>query len=681
VTEGQTGTFTVAATAPASLTYQWQRAAPNSATFTDIAGATASAYTTPATLLSDDGSRYRAKVCTRGGTPPADTCVFSNPATLSVAAAAVAPTFTQQPQSISVQSGQTASFTAVASGTPAPSIQWYQVGSPNQAVGSPCAPGTGNSTSCTYTTAPVSLSDSGAQFFARASNSAGSIDSNTVTLTVTGSATAPSITTQPADQTVTVGANATFTVAAIGTAPLSYQWQRNGADIAGANAASYTLTNVQLADNGALFRVVVSNSAGSVTSNAATLTVNPAPSGACGLPQRIDSDTGSGAGPRVLLDSSGNATAVWLDRYTVFANRYDAGSGWGTKQAIGNTPAIARDALIGQDGAGNLLAVWGDGYGVYANYYTVGSGWGNGVDLSYGTGSNNASSAPALAMAASGQGMVVWQHYDGTNNRIYARRYTGNGWGQPQVISSSSSSNEDDTAPDVAVDAYGRAIAVWVHSGFGKRAYYNVFDGTGWGTPQAIPMSTNVPAVDVVRVAMNGTGQAVAIWRRYDGGPNGVYAAIYTPGSGWSTPTTLDPGSTERVDPFVAIDASGNAIAVWNQYDGYRHLIYSRRYTPGSGWSPIEQLQAPASGETWQPSIAMDPSGSAFVTWVQFQSATYRVFGRRYAPSSGWGSPVPLGEATVEVHTPRVALNASSTAMVVWSEGSNGGAIKAVRCQ
>jgi photosystem II stability/assembly factor-like uncharacterized protein len=205
--------------------------------------------------------------------------VFSNPATLSVAAAAVAPTFTQQPQSISVQSGQTASFTAVASGTPAPSIQWYRVGSTNQPVGSVCPPGTG-STTCTYTTAPLSLSDNGAQFFARASNSAGSVDSNTVTLTVTGSATAPSITTQPADRTVTVGANATFTVAASGTAPLSYQWYRDGTAIPGANAASYTLTNAQLLDNGAQFYVEVSNSEGSVTSNTVTLTVNPA-RGAC----------------------------------------------------------------------------------------------------------------------------------------------------------------------------------------------------------------------------------------------------------------------------------------------------------------------------------------------------------------------------------------------------------------
>src|SRR5437762_2508986 len=87
---------------------------------------------------------------------------------------------------------------------------------------------------------------------------------------------APSITTQPMNQTVTAGQTATFTVVATGTAPLSYQWQKNGTAISGATSASYTTTATTSADNAATFVVVVSNTAGSVTSNAATLTVNSA---------------------------------------------------------------------------------------------------------------------------------------------------------------------------------------------------------------------------------------------------------------------------------------------------------------------------------------------------------------------------------------------------------------------
>jgi glucose/arabinose dehydrogenase len=84
---------------------------------------------------------------------------------------------------------------------------------------------------------------------------------------------APSITTHPSSRTVSAGASVSFTVAASGTPPLSYQWQRNGVDIPGATASSYTLASVTTADNGARFRARVTNSSGSVLSNEATLTV------------------------------------------------------------------------------------------------------------------------------------------------------------------------------------------------------------------------------------------------------------------------------------------------------------------------------------------------------------------------------------------------------------------------
>ena len=87
-------------------------------------------------------------------------------------------------------------------------------------------------------------------------------------------ASLPSITQHPQNQTVPAGGSATFTVAASGAQPLSYQWQRNAVDISGATATSYTLNNVQSQDNGALFRCRVSNSFGSTTSNPGQLTVS-----------------------------------------------------------------------------------------------------------------------------------------------------------------------------------------------------------------------------------------------------------------------------------------------------------------------------------------------------------------------------------------------------------------------
>jgi hypothetical protein len=86
-------------------------------------------------------------------------------------------------------------------------------------------------------------------------------------------ATAPTIATQPSNVAVAIGNTGTFTVTASGTAPLTYQWQKNGTAIMGATSASYITPAVQVTDDGAMFAVVVTNSAGSATSNSARLSV------------------------------------------------------------------------------------------------------------------------------------------------------------------------------------------------------------------------------------------------------------------------------------------------------------------------------------------------------------------------------------------------------------------------
>ncbi|MDQ3668304.1 MAG: PQQ-dependent sugar dehydrogenase [Acidobacteriota bacterium] len=96
----------------------------------------------------------------------------------------------------------------------------------------------------------------------------------------------PMISAHPQNQTVAVGQSATFSVSANGTPPFTYQWQRNGSDIAGATSSDYTLLNAQPSDNGALFRAVVTNSFGSAVSNDAQLTVtsNTPPTGSIDQP-------------------------------------------------------------------------------------------------------------------------------------------------------------------------------------------------------------------------------------------------------------------------------------------------------------------------------------------------------------------------------------------------------------
>src|SRR5438445_1410377 len=181
--------------------------------------------------------------------------------------APLAPSITIEPVSQTVTTGQTATFTVVAAGTAPLSYQWRKSGTAIRGAAA-----------SSYNRQGTTSADNGSQFTVVVSNTAGSVTSNAATLTVSAAAVAPSITTQPASQTVTAGQTATFTVVATGTAPLTYQWRKGGTAILGAASSSYTTPATTSADNGAQFTVVVSNVAGSVTSNAATLTVNPAPS-------------------------------------------------------------------------------------------------------------------------------------------------------------------------------------------------------------------------------------------------------------------------------------------------------------------------------------------------------------------------------------------------------------------
>jgi len=173
-----------------------------------------------------------------------------------------APTITTQPSDQTINVGQTATFSVVASGTAPLSYQWQK--------GTTAISG---ATSASYTTAAAVIADNGSQFTVVVSNAAGSITSNSAILTVSSTGP-PVITQQPSDQIVTVGQTATFSVAATGTTPLSYQWQKGTTPITGATASSYTTPATTSADSGSQFSVVVSNSLGNTPSNAATLTVN-----------------------------------------------------------------------------------------------------------------------------------------------------------------------------------------------------------------------------------------------------------------------------------------------------------------------------------------------------------------------------------------------------------------------
>ena len=240
VCEGGTATFSVTATNADS--YQWQKDGSN------ISGATSDTYTINSVTSSDAGS-YTCVVSNSNGS------TTSNSATLTVNPATA---ITTQPSDATACAGDNVTFSVTATGSNL-TYQWQKDGSDISGA-----------TSDTYTINGVSSTDAGS-YTCDVTGDCGSVTSNSSTLTLNP---ATAITTQPSDATACAGDNVTFSVTATGS-NLTYQWQKDGSDISGATSDTYTINGVSSTDAGS-YTCDVTGDCGSVTSNSATLTVNPA---------------------------------------------------------------------------------------------------------------------------------------------------------------------------------------------------------------------------------------------------------------------------------------------------------------------------------------------------------------------------------------------------------------------
>jgi uncharacterized protein YpmS len=247
VIQGSNAVFSVVPSGTAPFSYQW------SCNGTDLAESTNAALTFTNAQATNAGS-YKVVVTNSWGS------VTSAVVTLTVL---VPPAITNQPQSQAVVQGQNASFSVGAIGTPTLSYQWYFNGS---------SLGTGP-TNSTLILSGIGTNKAG-NYTVTVNNSYGSVTSTVATLTVY---VPPVIAIQPLSQTVAQGLNASLSVTASGTEPLSYQWIFSGTNLAGATTSVLVLTNLQ-ATNAGSYTVVVTNSAGSITSAPAMLAVtNPPP--------------------------------------------------------------------------------------------------------------------------------------------------------------------------------------------------------------------------------------------------------------------------------------------------------------------------------------------------------------------------------------------------------------------
>jgi hypothetical protein len=250
---GTVATFTVAANGT-TPSYQWMK---NGSDLTD-GGNVSGASTATLTLSNVQQSDVAAYTVFLSNPAGGDT---SAPATLTVIDA---PVLTSQPQSRTNNAGTMATFAVSASGSPA-TYQWYR-NATNLLV---------NSINISGASTPVLIlsnvlgADRGA-YSVVVSNGAGFVTSLNALLTVID----PVITSQPANQTNSVGTTAVFSVTAVGTAPLKYQWRWEGSELSGETNSILSLPNIADSDAGS-YTVVITNTAGSVTSAPALLVTFP----------------------------------------------------------------------------------------------------------------------------------------------------------------------------------------------------------------------------------------------------------------------------------------------------------------------------------------------------------------------------------------------------------------------
>jgi hypothetical protein len=332
-------------------------------------------------------------------------------------------------------------------------------------------------------------------------------------------AVAPTITQQPADATVTVGQPASFAVTATGTDPLAYQWQRNGVDVAGANAASYTTAAAVIGDSGATFRALVSNIAGSTASNSASLTVNAGgvPGGGAGYFKASNTFTGDEFGTAVAISSDGNTMAVAA-----------VGEDGGAPGINGNQA----DNSASSSGAVYIFARIG---GVWSQQaYVKASNTGPGDQFGW-----------SLALSSDGNTLAVSSAGEGSA----ATGIDGN-----QADNSSAAAG--------AVYVFTRSAGTWSQQAYVKAS--NTDAGDQFGSHVALSPDGNTLAVGAIAEDSNATG--INGDQANNAGTNSGAVYVFTrSGAVWTQQAYIKASNPDFSDNFgfaVALGAGGDTLAV-----------------------------------------------------------------------------------------------------------------------
>ena len=591
-----------------TLAYRWQNSTDGTA-WADLAGATTGTLSIPDLGLADNGRQLRVVVSNDLGH------VTSQAALLTVNSAPAAPQITAQPVAASVTAPQAASFTVTVIGTPAPACQWQSSADSGATwvtlVGA---------TACSYTTPATAATDNGKRFRAVVSNSSGNMTSAAAVLTVTPTPVAPTISTQPQDASVEPAAQATFSVVAAGTPTPGYQWQLSTdegatfANINGATASSYAFA-AALPDSGHIYRVVVSNSAGSVTSRGATLHVNPSATspllGRTWQPgQLLETSDGPVTVTRSVIDDQGRVTVIFGQGSAAAAALYVTRG----KPSASGTPAIwtapqlldsrgtATDLTLRVSPAGNVLALWGA-----------------------------AEACSPITYRTSGTCIVLY---------VATYRADTDRWETPLPIPGWAPTTSGLWGlPDAAIDDQGNVVVFgnqgWVRSGASYQLASVLLLRSVGETNFREQLLTD-PKLGRWSVAMDNSGNLLLACNYTASGGTAVAAFRGTVSSGvGATPQILDTNLTNSFQ-YVAAGVGGQQIVVWLQTLSGALSAYSASPTGSFIVESVGTFPTAATTGLRRPTLLIKDNGDVLLAdWSQSQL-------KRRPATGGWRAVVTL---------------------------------------
>jgi len=359
-----------------------------------------------------------------------------------------------------------------------------------------------------------------------------------------------------------------------------------------------------------------------------------------GTPVVIENDnSGRADSPQVAMDAGGNAIAVWQQsdgvRTNIMANRYDAATGlWGATAQLLETDNAgdAQYPQVAVDGNGNAMAVWEQFDGAHLNirgnrYDVATKSWGAAQRID--TNAAGDADYTQVVMLGNGNALAIWEQFDGTIYHVWACRYTvANGsWDAPRAVETEANHA---IAPRIVKDG-GNAAAIWMQ---GSVEIWNImanrYDAAtdSWGTPQLVE-TDNTNSAYTPQLAMDSSGNGLAVWEQSDGTRDNIWANKYTSGV-WGTAQLIESdNSGGAFDPLIVMDNSGNAIVVWYQSDGIRYNAWANKYALGT-WGIPQLIETNNAGPASDTRLAMDGNGNVMAVWRQDNGSKYDIWANRY---------------------------------------------------